>query len=147
MLAIKLRPVGRKGQRSFRIVVVEARSKLKGQFTEDIGWVNRHTDGVHVDTERAKYWLSVGAQPTDTVHNVLVHTQVIPGPKRPMHKIKPKAEEPAEEKPEESATEAATPEVSVEAESSEAPADAPVEESVPEEPTADPSPIEEPKEA
>lgn len=97
MLAMKLRPAGRKGQRSFRVVVVESRSKLLGKFVEDLGWENRHTDEVRVNAERAKYWLSHGASPTDSVHNVLVRAGVIPGPKIPVHKVKPKAEQPAPE--------------------------------------------------
>ncbi len=101
MLAVKLRPAGRKGQRSFRIVVVESRSKLRGKFVEDLGWENRHTDEVRVNAERAKYWLSHGASPTASVHNVLVRAGVIPGPKIPVHKVKPASAEVSAEAPKE----------------------------------------------
>ncbi len=94
MLAIRLRPVGRKGQRSFRVVVTEASKKLKGKFVEDIGFVNRHTDEARVDKERVAYWLSRGAQPSDTVYNLLVRARVVEGPKRPVHSRKPKKRQP-----------------------------------------------------
>jgi len=109
MLSIKLRPVGRKGQRSFRVAVMEKRSKLKGKFIEDVGWVNPHSNELRVDEERARYWISVGAKPTDSVHNALVKAGVIKGPKRPVHKTsKKKEEEPKAEKEQKAAAEADT---------------------------------------
>ncbi|MEX1013674.1 MAG: 30S ribosomal protein S16 [Candidatus Paceibacterota bacterium] len=93
MVAIKLRPVGKKGQISYRVVVTKKRSKLKGRFIEDLGWVNRHNDQFEVNKERANYWLGVGAQPTDTVHNLLVSAGVIEGKKRAVHSKKKKSEE------------------------------------------------------
>ncbi|MEK7465238.1 MAG: 30S ribosomal protein S16 [Patescibacteria group bacterium] len=97
MLAIKLRRVGKKGQGSFRIVVKEARSKMVGRFTDDLGWFNPHTDKLVLDEERAKHWISVGAQPTDSVHNLLIRTGVIHGAKIAVHsKKKGEAETPKE---------------------------------------------------
>lgn len=69
MLSIKLKRVGKRGQASFRIVVSEARSKLRGKFIEDLGWVNPHSDKFEVRKERALYWLNCGAKPTITVAN------------------------------------------------------------------------------
>jgi small subunit ribosomal protein S16 len=85
MVTIKLRPVGKKKQRSYRIVVQPKRSKLKGRFVEDLGFYNPHTDTFGVNLHRAEHWLSVGAQPTDTVYNVLINAGVIKGPKRAVH--------------------------------------------------------------
>lgn len=97
MLAIKLRRVGKKGQGSFRIVVKEARSKMVGRFTDDLGWFNPRTDKLVLDKERAKHWISVGAQPTDSVHNLLIRTGVVRGAKIPVHgKKKGEAEVPKE---------------------------------------------------
>jgi small subunit ribosomal protein S16 len=96
MLAIKLRPVGKKKQISFRIVVVPKRSKLKGRFVEDLGWYNPHTDLFSVNKERAQYWVGEGAQPTDSVHNILISAHVIEGAKRAVHATSKKQ---AEEKP------------------------------------------------
>ncbi len=91
MLAIKLRRVGKKHQASFRIIVAEKRSKLQGKYVEDLGWFNPHTDEFKVNKEKTEYWLKVGAQPTDSVHNILVRAGIIKGPKKPVHK-KPKKE-------------------------------------------------------
>jgi len=92
MLAIKLRRVGKKKQASFRVVVAEKRSKLQGKFVEDLGWFNPHTDSFSLNKERVEYWLKVGAQPTDSVHNLLVRAAILKGPKIPVH-AKPKKKE------------------------------------------------------
>ena len=92
MLSIRLKPVGKKHQRSFRIVVAKKRSKRTGKFIEDLGWYNPHFDKFEVKKERVDYWLSVGAKPTDTVFNILVSAQVVKGSKKAVHK-KPKKEE------------------------------------------------------
>jgi small subunit ribosomal protein S16 len=86
MLAIKLRRVGKKGQVSFRVAVMEKRSKLQGKFVEDLGWWNPHFDKSEINKERASYWLKVGAQPTPTVHNLFVRKKILSGPKMPVHK-------------------------------------------------------------
>lgn len=93
MLSIKLKPIGKKGQISYRIVVAEARSKLKGRFVEDLGWYNPYTNEFKVDEEKTKKWLSSGAQATDSVHNLLVRAGVYPGPKKAVHSTKKKKTE------------------------------------------------------
>lgn len=86
MLAIKLSPVGKKKQISYRIVINEKRSKLNGKCVEDVGWYNPHTNKFSIKAERVKYWLASGAQPTDSVHNILVTAKLIEGAKIPLHK-------------------------------------------------------------
>lgn len=86
MLAIKLRPIGKKKQRSFRVVIAEKRSKLKGKFIEDLGWYNPHTDLFSLRADRVKFWVASGAQPTDTVHNILISAKILEGAKIPVHK-------------------------------------------------------------
>ena len=102
MLAIKLKRIGKKHQASFRIIVSEKRSKIDGRYVEDLGWLNPRSDELNVNKERAEYWLKNGAQPTDTVYNLLVKIGLIKGPKRAVH-AKSKNEAPtqsvAEEKP------------------------------------------------
>lgn len=71
MIAIKLKTIGKKHQRSFRIVVQEKRSKLNGRFVEDLGWYNPRTSKFEVNNERARYWIGVGAKPTLTVSQIL----------------------------------------------------------------------------
>ncbi len=61
------------------MVVGERRSKLKGDYTEDIGSYNPRTKKVDVKADRVKYWISVGAKMSDTVNNLLVKSKVIEG--------------------------------------------------------------------
>lgn len=85
MLAIKLRPIGKKKQISYRVVVGEKRSKLVGKFTEDIGWYNPHTNKFSLNSDRLKHWIASGAVPTPSVHNILVTGKLIEGTKIPLH--------------------------------------------------------------
>jgi len=88
MLTIKLKRIGKKHQASFRLVVLEKRSKLSGRYIEDLGWLNPKSDELNLKKERINYWLKVGAQPTDTVHNLLVKNGLIKGSKIAVHKKK-----------------------------------------------------------
>jgi len=121
MLVIRLKPVGRKNQVSFRIVVAEKRSKLNGPYREDLGFYNPATDKFVVKADRAKYWLSVGAQPSDTVHNIFVSAKVIEGPKKTI-KIRKAKQTKEEEKSikEEKSTKAPVAEAAEAAEATEA---------------------------
>ena len=71
MLAIRLKIVGKKHARSFRLVVQEKRSKLQGKFIEDLGWYSPHTNSSDINLERARYWINQGAKPTLTAQMVL----------------------------------------------------------------------------
>lgn len=71
MLKIKLYQTGKKHQRQYRIVVMEAKTKRDGTYVESIGLYNPITSEVSVDKELATKWLENGAQPTDTVANIL----------------------------------------------------------------------------
>ncbi len=88
MLTIKLKRIGKKNQASFRVVVLEKRTKLNGRYLEDLGWLNPKTKERDFKKERIEHWLKVGAQPTDTVHNLLVKEGVIKGTKISVHKKK-----------------------------------------------------------
>lgn len=93
MLALRLKRIGKKHQASFRVVVGERRSKLKGGFLEDVGWYNPREKKGQFNTERIKYWIGVGAQPSATVHNLLITHKVIEGKKVANHNIKKKKTE------------------------------------------------------
>jgi small subunit ribosomal protein S16 len=70
---IRLQRGGRKGYAFYRIVIADARAPRDGKFTEKIGTYNPNTNPATVDLnfERALYWVETGAQPTDTVRNIL----------------------------------------------------------------------------
>jgi small subunit ribosomal protein S16 len=73
MVKIRLRRVGRKNAPFYRILVADSQSPRDGKFIEIIGqYAPRQSEGsLHVNEERANYWLGVGAQPTDTVRSLL----------------------------------------------------------------------------
>lgn len=73
MVRIRLRRVGRKKQPSYRIVVADARSPRDGRYIEVIGFYNPRTQPttMTIKEERALYWLSNGAQPSDPVRRIL----------------------------------------------------------------------------
>lgn len=77
MLAIKLRRIGRKHQPSYRLVVAEKRSKLNSPPVEDLGSWNPFTKKANFKGDRILYWIKSGAQPTATVHNLLVREGVL----------------------------------------------------------------------
>ncbi len=70
---IRLRRVGRKKQPLYRIVVTDSRSPRDGRFIETIGsYSPRQSEGpLQLKTDRADYWLGVGALPSDTVRSLL----------------------------------------------------------------------------
>ena len=70
---IRLARHGRKDYAYYYIVVADSRSPRDGKFIERIGSYNPNTNPATVDLnfERALYWVNVGAQPTDTVRNIL----------------------------------------------------------------------------
>lgn len=99
MLAIKLSRTGKKKQPSYRIIVVEKTKDPWGTSRDIVGFYNARTEPktVQLDAERIKYWISKGAQPTNTVWNILVEAKVVAGDKRKSHR---NADKPAEAKKE-----------------------------------------------
>ena len=74
MLRIRLRRTGKIHQPSYRVVVADQRAKRDGDFVEVLGHYNprSHPKVFEVNQERVAHWLSVGAQPSDTVHRLFV---------------------------------------------------------------------------
>ncbi len=70
---IKLKRLGKVHAPYYRVVVADARSKRDGRAIEEIGKYHPKQEPslIEIDSERAQYWLSVGAQPTDPVRNLL----------------------------------------------------------------------------
>ena len=82
MLKIRLRRVGAKKQPSYRVVVADAHSPRDGRFVEAIGHYNPRTDPptVVVKEDRARYWISQGAQPTEAVGRLLKNLSELGSP-------------------------------------------------------------------
>lgn len=70
---IRLRRMGAKKSPFYRIVVADSRYPRDGRFIEEIGYYNPLVEPaeIKVDSEKAKKWISNGAQPTDTVKSLL----------------------------------------------------------------------------
>lgn len=106
---IRFQRVGRRNQRTFRLVVTEKTTGADGKPVEILGSRNPRTNAFAFKKERIVYWLSKGAQPSESAHNLFISHGIITGAKIPVHKkakggseatIRPSAEEaPATESP------------------------------------------------
>ena len=115
MLKIRLRRVGRSKQPLYRVVIAEHTAPRDGRFVEIVGQYDPASKdkNLNLNEERIKYWISVGAQPTETVHRILFKQGLydIDPPKRITVEKKPETE--AEAAPEAEAE--AAPETETEA--------------------------------
>ncbi|HLR47361.1 MAG TPA: 30S ribosomal protein S16 [Deinococcales bacterium] len=74
MVKIRLMRMGAKKNPHYRVVIVDSRKKRSSDYIESLGYYdpqNTTETPLKIDTERAAYWLSQGAQPTDTVLRLL----------------------------------------------------------------------------
>ncbi len=73
MVKIRLTRKGKKKKPFYRVIVAESRKRRDGPFLEIIGTYDplKNPSEVKIDTERAKYWIGCGAQPTSTVKKLL----------------------------------------------------------------------------
>ena len=72
MVVIRLTKTGKRGERKFRIVVKEKRSRRDGGFIEELGWYEKGPQGKKmINMERYTYWTSQGAQPSPTVQAIV----------------------------------------------------------------------------
>jgi small subunit ribosomal protein S16 len=73
MLRIRLSRTGKKKQASYRVVVANIEAKRDGRIVERLGYYNPLAEPMEyrIREDRALYWLSVGAQPTDAVRRLL----------------------------------------------------------------------------
>jgi small subunit ribosomal protein S16 len=83
MLTIRLRRIGKKKHPTYQFIVSEKTRSPKSSALEFLGSYDPHTKPatVKVNAERITHWLGHGAQPSDTVHNLLVDAGVIKQPK------------------------------------------------------------------
>jgi small subunit ribosomal protein S16 len=99
MLMIRFQRIGRTNDPAFRIVLLEKERAAKaGGITELLGTYNPRSKALTLKEERVKYWISKGAQPTDSIHNLLISKGVIEGkkinvlPKKTVAKVAPTSE-------------------------------------------------------
>ncbi|MBD5099298.1 MAG: 30S ribosomal protein S16 [Oscillospiraceae bacterium] len=73
MVKIRLRRMGAKKAPFYRVVVADSRYPRDGRFIEEIGTYDprQNPAAVNIDVERAQAWVKAGAQPTDTVRDLL----------------------------------------------------------------------------
>jgi len=76
---IRLKRMGAKKAPFYRVVVADSRSPRDGRFIEEIGYYDptKNPSLIKIDEERAKYWISIGALPSDTVRSLMVIAGVI----------------------------------------------------------------------
>jgi small subunit ribosomal protein S16 len=76
---IRLKRMGAKKAPFYRLVVADSRSPRDGKFIEEIGYYNPVVNPaeVKIDSEKAKKWLSNGAQPSDTVKSLFKKAGII----------------------------------------------------------------------
>ena len=155
-LKIRLARGGSKKRPYYRIVVADVRNPRDGRFIEKLGTYNpllskESNERVTLQVDRIKYWLGVGAKPTDRVLRFLDAEDIAKRPPRnnPKKAIpkKDKEEAPAEEAPAEAPAEDAQAEAPAEDAQAEAPAEAPAEEAPAEAPAEEAQAEEAPAEA
>jgi small subunit ribosomal protein S16 len=134
MLKIRMQRIGRINMPSYRLIVVEhTESPKTGRFTDIVGTYNPRSKERTLNEAKIKDWMQKGAQPSATVHNMLVSAGIIKGkkinilpaykaPEAPAVEETPAAEAAPEAAPSETPTEAPT----------EQPAEAPAETPAPE---------------
>ena len=75
----RLRRIGAKKAPFYRVIVADSRSPRDGRFIEEIGYYNPLTNPaeIKIDSEKAKKWISNGAQPTETVKSLLKKSGIV----------------------------------------------------------------------
>lgn len=100
MLSIRLQRVGRKNDPSFRVVLIDShRASRSGKAVEVLGSYDARKGAPVLREERIRHWLASGAQPSGTVHNLLISGKILEGKKINVlaKKTPPKKEEVKEE--------------------------------------------------
>lgn len=100
MLVIRFFRIGKKNQPAFKIIVTDKRKPPRGgRFVEELGSWNPLTKKKTFKKERIEYWLSVGANPSDSIYNLLIKEKILKGKKIPLHKKGKNKEENKTEEP------------------------------------------------
>ncbi len=82
MLTIRLSRVGKKKQPIYRFVIMDKQKDPWGKSLEILGTRNPRTKETILNVDRVKYWLSVGAEASESVWNILVDQKIVEGKKR-----------------------------------------------------------------
>jgi small subunit ribosomal protein S16 len=79
LVAMRLARIGSKKRPYYRIVVIDKRRARNGRFLEVIGQYNpiSSTTQIVINPERAQYWLSKGAEPSETVRSLLRKKEIV----------------------------------------------------------------------
>ena len=79
MVKIRLKRLGAKKNPFYRVVVADSRYPRNGRFIDEIGTYDPNTDPgtINIDSEKAAKWIANGAQPTDTVKDLLKKIGII----------------------------------------------------------------------
>jgi len=78
MLSIRLQRVGRKHEPTFRVVLTDSKNGPKsGKFLEILGAYDARKGAPQLNGERIVYWMSKGAQTSETLHNLLVKARIL----------------------------------------------------------------------
>ncbi len=91
MVKLRFMRIGKKNRPSYRLCAIDARRQRDGEYLEMVGFydplVKDDTKKIRIDKERAEYWLSKGAQPTEIVYSFLkkAHVGGLIKPKKPRH--------------------------------------------------------------
>ena len=93
---IRLKRTGSKGKACYRVVVADVRSQRDGRIIENIGLYDPRHNNERIDLERADYWISCGAQPSETVADLIKRARV--NSEKPKEEPEEKSEEKSEEK-------------------------------------------------
>ena len=81
MVKIRLKRIGMKKMPFYRVVVADSRFPRDGRNIEEIGYYDPRQNPavIHINNERAQYWIKCGAQPTDTARVLLKKSGAIEG--------------------------------------------------------------------
>lgn len=77
MLKLRLKRNGRKRQPAYRLVIMESASRRDGRPVDEVGYYNPITKESYFNEEKITKWLNNGAQPTETVFNLLKKSNLI----------------------------------------------------------------------
>jgi small subunit ribosomal protein S16 len=90
MLKIRFSRKGKKKQPTFRIIINQSSKDTKGDYLENLGSYNPRSKETVLNTDRIKYWLSKGAQTSDSIWNLFVTKGVVEGKKHTVTKMSKK---------------------------------------------------------
>lgn len=93
MVTLRLQRIGRSKEPHFRLIAQDKRKDQWDKSIEILGWLNPRTKAKDLKKDRIEYWLSVGAQPSDTVNNLLINEGMLKGDKRRIVKVSKKRKE------------------------------------------------------